>query len=81
MNMRSIIKWKTGEPDEFGWYLTVRKSRSDGSMRTEFNQYAKNELMRSGPLPDKLPQGWQILMADDCDIVAWVKIKDIKVEE
>lgn len=81
VDMKTTIEWKTGTPDEYGEYLTVRKSRRDGSIRVDVNTYATDELMKNGPLPETWRQGWQIFCADGCDIVAWTKIKDIKVEE
>lgn len=79
--MKSIIKWQTGEPTEFGEYLTVRKSRINGSMSVNFNMWAKDEIMRHGPLPKSCPQGWQIMSPDACDIIAWTKLSDITVDE
>ena len=79
--MKTIIEWKTGTPDEYGEYLTIRKSKRDGSTRVDVNTYATDELMKNGPLPATWVQGWQVYCADGCEIVAWAKIKDIKVEE
>ena len=41
--MKAIIEFETGEPQEFGFYLTVRKSRITGEERAEVNQYARDD--------------------------------------
>jgi hypothetical protein len=77
--MRTTIEFETGEPQEFGIYLTVRKSRITGVCRLDVNQYARDDLMKNGPLPKNRPQGWQIQCPDACDIVAWKKIDQIDI--
>lgn len=76
---KSDIEWKTGEPSEFGEYLTIRKSRINGSTSVAFNMWATNEVMKNGLFPDSCDKGWQIASPDDCDIIAWAKISDIKI--
>lgn len=77
--MKAIIEFETGEPQEFGFYLTVRRSRITGEERAEVNQYARDDLMKNGPLPKGHPQGWQFQSPDCCDIVAWKRLEDIKI--
>lgn len=50
-------------------------------MKVSHNQYAKDELMKNGKLPEGFTQGWQVRMPDLCDIVAWCKVEDIEVIE
>ena len=60
--MESVIKWRTGEPKEEGYYLVTFKSLDGLTVETAgYDDY-----------------GWEIYTSDYCRIIAWCPLDEIK---
>lgn len=63
--METIIKWKTGKPEEYGEYLTTVKSKISEHKYTAINFW--------------LGEGrWYVEPASDTEIIAWYKVSDVE---